>query len=35
VIEPGESVDEAHFAVGLATAAAQAGRGAGAGTVHA
>jgi len=32
VIEPGESVDEAHFAVGLATAS-QAGRVAGA--VHA
>jgi 2-polyprenyl-3-methyl-5-hydroxy-6-metoxy-1,4-benzoquinol methylase len=35
LIEPDESVGEAHFAVGLATAAAQAGRGAGAGAVHA
>jgi SAM-dependent methyltransferase len=34
VIEPGEAVGEAHFAVGLATAA-QAERGAGAGVVHA
>jgi SAM-dependent methyltransferase len=34
VIEPAEPIDEAHFAVSLATAA-QAGRGAGAGAAHA